>query len=146
MGLQLKNDGSDTTNTMTQEQKDYIEETNEYEKAGEDFQADFSLEDTQVPDHPVVVDVEGMGKGSAYLAAWELVEEMQEGGDEYVIDADEVARIVRTHYVSPSFDGLRGEKVRSMKLSVPDSLLGAIMPGMETQMNPDGSARVDTKN
>lgn len=130
------------------EKQEYVEKASEYEKADSDFEADFDFEDTQVPEHPVVLDVRGMGKASAHIVSWELVEDIQNEGDgeEYVFGADKVAEIIRNHYVSPSFDNLRGDDVRTMKLSVPDALLGAIMPGMETSMNQDGSATVDTKN
>lgn len=128
------------------EQEEYHEEASQYERAPEDFEADFDLSDTQVPEHPVIVDVNGFGEASAELARWELVEDMQDDGEQMEFGADQVAEIIRNHYHSPSFDALRGDGVRSMRLVAPDSLLGAIMPGMEAQMNPDGSAQVDTKN
>lgn len=132
--------------TMSQEQQEYVEKASDFEAPESDFEAEFSLEDTQVPDHPVVVDVDGLGKASAWIVAWELVEDMQDEGEQYELDASLVASLIQEHYKSPSFDGLTAEKVRSMKISAPDALLGAIMPGMQTQMNPDGSAQVDTKN
>lgn len=128
------------------DETEYQEEASEYERAPDDFEADFTLSDTQVPDHAVVVDVEGFGEASAELARWELVEDMQAEGDEFEFGAEEVARIIRDHYKSPSFKGLRADGVRQMRLVAPDKLLEAIMPGMDTEMQADGSARVDTKN
>lgn len=128
------------------EQETYHDEAAQFEEAPDDFEADFSLSDTQVPDNPVIVDVDGFGEASAELARWELVEEMQSDGEQMEFGAGQVAEIIRDHYHSPSFSELRDDGVRNMRLVAPDSLLGAIMPGMEAQMNPDGSAQVDTKN
>lgn len=131
---------------IEQEQYEEAAAESEYEKPDSDFQADFTLEDTQVPQHPVVVDVPGHGKASAHLVQWSTVEDMQGDAEEYGMESDLVAKVLRDHYVSPSFDGLTGDKVGSMKMSSPDALLGAIMPGMEANMNPDGSAQVTAKN
>lgn len=128
------------------EKEEYEQQASDLQKAPDDFEADFNLSDTQVPDYPVIVDVENFGEASAELARWELVEDMQAEGEEFEFGAEEVARIIRSHYHSPSFDGLRAEGVRQMRLVAPDNLLGAIMPGMEAEMQSDGSARVDTKN
>lgn len=128
------------------EQEEYQEEASEYQRTPDDFEADFDLSDTQVPDHPVIVDVDGFGQASARLVQWEVVEKMQDEGEEMEFGADEVARLIREHYESPSFKELRADGVRSMRMVAPDSLLGAIMPGMDAQMQADGSATVDTKN
>lgn len=132
---------------MAMEQEEYEAEASEYERAPDDFEADFTLKDTQVPDHPVIVDVEGMGEASARLASWGLVEDLQDGDGEAIeFDASTVAQIIRDHYKSPSFEQLHADGVRKMHLVHPDNLLEAIMPGMSARVNPDGSAQVDTKN
>lgn len=128
------------------EQEEYQEEASDFERAPKDFDAEFSLSDTQVPDYPVIVDVDGFGEASARLVRWELVEKMEGEGEEFEFDADTVARLIRDHYESPSFKELHADGVRNMRMVAPDSLLGAIMPGMSAQMNADGSATVDTKN
>lgn len=124
-------------------EEEYVEETQQFERADEGFEADFTVTDTQVPDHPVVVEVPNHGQASAYLAKWELLEEAQES-ENADFGADEVADIIAEHYVSPSFDGLTGDDVRNMHLSSPDHLLEAIMPGMNTSVNSDGSATVNS--
>ena len=131
---------------MSMEQEDYAEEASEYEQAPDDFEAEFDLEDTKVPEHPVIVDVTGHGQASARLVRWEIIEDLQDGGDQLEFDADMVAELLRDHYKSPSFENLRGDDVRHMHLSSPDNLLGAIMPGMDAQIDAQGNAQVDTKN
>lgn len=132
---------------MSIEEQDYAEEAQDYERTPKDFEADFDVEDTKVPDYPVVVDVDGMGKASATLASWELIEEMQEDGQEQIeFTSKRVAKVIRDHYRSPDFSALRGNDVKQMHLATPDNLLEAIMPGMSAEMQGDGSAMVDTKN
>lgn len=130
------------------DESEYKDNAQSYEKTPEDFEPDFDLEDTQVPDHPVVVEVNRLGNASAELVAWEVVENLQDDtdGEGYDFNAERVARLIRRHYEYPDFSKLDGDGVRKMYMTTPDDLLEAIMPGMSAEMDSDGSATVDSKN
>lgn len=137
-------DSGGTGHPAESSREEYVEEANEYERAPEGFEAEWDVEDTQVPGHDVVVEVEGRGDASARLVSWAIVEDLQDEGGEF--GAADVAKILREHYKSPSFEGLDADGVRNMKMAEPDRHLDAIMPGMSTEMNADGSAQVDSGN
>lgn len=123
---------------------DYAKRAQNFERAPEDFEADVSADDLKVPEHPVIVEPEGYGEASAYLASWGIVEDLQaEQGGGARMTARRVAQILKNHYVSPSFDDLDADDVRSMHFDAPDAFLGAIMPGMDASMNSDGSATIE---
>lgn len=122
----------------------YAKRAQSYQRAPEDFKSDVDAEDLKVPDYPVIVEPEGYGEASAYLASWGMVEDMQAGQNQQgvTMNARRVAKILRDHYVSPNFENLDADGVRNMHMDAPDKFLGAIMPGMDAEMNSDGSATV----
>lgn len=127
---------------------EYTAKAQSYEKTPDDFEPDFEFEDTQVPNHPVTVEVAGLGEASANLVRWGVLESLQDesGGETIEFSAEKVARLIRRHYELPDFSTLDAAGVRSMHMLTPDVLLEAIMPGMQAEINPDGSATVDSKN
>lgn len=130
------------------DESEYKDNAQTYRETPEDFEPDFELEDTQVPENAVVVSVSGLGEASAKLVRWEVIETLQHetDGEEIEFEASQVARLIRRHYKAPDFSALDADGVRKMHITTPDDLLEAIMPGMSAEMNPDGSATVDSKN
>lgn len=105
----------------------------EYERAPEDFESDIDTSDATVPDHPVIVDVPNHGQASVYLVSEEDLDELreennvaEEGAD--ALSDDDLAGLLRDHYVSPSFDGLTGEDIRNSKAGYYADFLAAIAP------------------
>lgn len=111
------------------------------------FEPDFDEDDTYQDQGVQEVHVDGHGKAAATLIDFGVVEQFQGmGQDEAEIDADALARLIRTNYVSPSFDGLSGDDVREMKPTTPGALLDAIMnvDNANVEVDATGTAHVST--
>lgn len=108
------------------------------------FNADWDIDDTQQDQGVHVIDVEGLGKAQVTFADFETIEEMQQPGEgEIGLSAEMICTLVKRHFVTPSFEQLTPEKVRSMKPTIPPRLLDALMnDDVDVEMNSDGSATV----
>lgn len=125
------------------------EEENPFEGEGvpPGFEADWDVDDTFQEQGLQIIEVEGMGKATAELVDFGTIFDAQQNtgrsGEEATLTPDLIAKIIRTHYESPSFEGLTSQDVRSMKPSMPGALLDAISDDdVAVEMNADGSASV----
>jgi hypothetical protein len=110
----------------------------------DDFEADWDLDDTQVPDDEQKVEIPGMGEALVYYASEEIAEEMTDGEAEF--GNGQLAEIIREHYVSPGFDGLDGDDVRGMHLGMTDKLLRAIAPHVDFDVDQSGATATPAGN
>lgn len=108
----------------------------DFETAPENFESDIDTTSAEVPDDPVIVDVEGHGKASAYILS---EQDMEDLGDEYGsgdsgdledVGPEIIAAALREHYVSPSFDGLTAEDVMKSPAGFYGPYLEAIAPAL----------------
>lgn len=111
----------------------------DYERAPDDFESEIDTSDAEVPDHPVIVEVEGHGEASAHLVSEGDIEDYREEygtEDAEEIGNDLIAAVLRENYISPSFDGLTGEDVSQSKAGYYEPFVSSIAPElMESRGN-----------
>lgn len=113
------------------------------------FEPGFDIDDTKQEQGVQVVTVPGLGEAAVYFADFGTMYEAQSGsgrtgsGGEAILAPRQIARILKKHYVSPSFENVTGEDVKQMKPTKPPQLMNAIAnDDVDIDMQADGSAKI----
>lgn len=144
--------------TQTPDQTQTQGQTQTAQSGGGDSRggADFDIEDTKQDTGVQEVRVRGYGRAFARKLTFGTMEKYERqsrggGGAGAGLTPSNIAEIFNEHYEDPDFSsanggqGLTGDDVADMPPTTPGFLLDAIADeGMDIEMNPDGSAQIDT--